>query len=339
MLFFKRLLFSLRGGIPSTSKYEARRAALEKKYAKYNALRQTPSLLRYRELAAQVATPRSQSGLPKKEWKMMKREFAQLRKSAEVTDFFKLQKTSRNFHAITDWDVKFEDSFNAQALDAKKWLSHYYVVGAGLNMDYSPANESHVYTNGANVSIANQSLKIVTKPEHATGLGFSDVLGFVPVERSFTSGIVNTGESFQLKYGKVEAKIRFSSPAKGMYHAMWLGAGKKLPHVNIVRIGEKVEFSAFSEGSAASLRHHVSLWSRKALRQNTYYIVALEWSEQSLVWKVNGATVFTLPNMVDEPMYVAFSSGVMGMPTTSAHGMLEVNWVKVYQRHEQAAEV
>jgi hypothetical protein len=337
--FFSRLLFSVKGGIPATPRYEARRAALEEKYAKYKALEQTPSLLRYRELAVQVATPRSQSGLPKKEWKMMRREFAQLRKSAEVTDFFKLQKTSHNFHAITDWDLKFEDSFKGQSLDAKKWLSHYYVVGKGLDMDYSPANEGHVYTNGANVSVANQSLKIATKREHATGLGFSDVLGFVPMEREFTSGIVNTGESFQVKYGKVEAKIRFTAPFRGIYHAMWLGAGKKLPHVNIVRIGEKVEFSAFSEESAINLRQHVSLWSRRTLRQNTHYIVALEWSEQGLVWKVNGVTMFSSPNVADEPMYVAFSSGVMGAPAISAQATFEVDWVKVYQRHEPAAAV
>lgn len=337
--FFSRLLFSVKGGIPAISKYEARRAALEKTYEKYNALKHTHSLLRYRELAVQVATPRSQSGLPKKEWKMMKREFAQLRKSSEVVDFFKLQKTSHNFHAITDWDLKFEDNFNEQALDTKKWLSHYHVVGAGLNMDYSPANEGHVYTNGTNVSVANQALKIVTKREHATGLGFSDVLGFVPMEREFTSGIVNTGKSYQLKYGKIEAKIRFTAPFKCVYHAIWLGAGKKLPHVNIVRIGEKVEFSAFSEESVENIRRHASLWSRSTLRQNTYYIVTLEWSEQGLVWKVNGVTMFTSPNVSDEPMYLAFSSGVMGAPAISAQATFEVDWVKVYQRHEKPVAV
>ena len=72
------------------------------KYERYNALKQTDNMLFYRELSAQVATPRRQSGLSKKEWKSMKREFNRLRKTEEVAAFFKLQKTSRNFHPITD---------------------------------------------------------------------------------------------------------------------------------------------------------------------------------------------------------------------------------------------
>jgi beta-glucanase (GH16 family) len=335
--FLKRLLFSLKGGIPSTSRYEAKRAALLKKYERYNALKQTDSLHRYRELAAQVATPRSQSGLPKKEWKAMKREFNRLRKSEEVVAFFKLQKTSRNFHPITDWDLKFEDNFNGRSLNVEKWLDHCCVMGAGLNVDYSPANENHVYTNGANVSVSNQMLKIVTKSEHITGLGFCETHGFVPVEREYSSGIVNTGKNYSMEHGRVAAKIRFTQPSKSIYHAVWMGAGKKLPHINIARIGKKLEFSVFSEGlTKDDVLQHVSLWSRRVLRQNAYYIVELEWNAESITWKINGKIMFTAPNIVKEPMYIAFSSGVTGTPVSTTPALFEVDWVKAYQRNESA---
>jgi len=337
---FSRLLFSLKGGIPATSKYEAKRAALLKRYEKYVALRQTERLRRYQELAAQVATPRRQSGLSKQEWRGMKRELKGLRSSDEVLQFFKLQKASRNFRSITDWMLMFEDNFDGSALSSKKWLDHYCVMGAGPNMDYSPADENHVYTNGANVSVSNQTLRIETRRERATGLGFSDALGFVPVERQYTSGIVNTGNSYRMEQGRVEAKIRFKQPSKNIYHAMWLGAGKKLPHVNIMRIGHKLEFSVFSEGLTKEhdAVQHVSLWPRRTLRRNTGYIVALEWNADSIAWKVNGATMFTAPNIVKEPMYIAFSSGVTGKASSRAlPALLEVEWVKAYQRHEPAA--
>lgn len=336
--FFTRLLFSLKGGIPATSKFEARRAALLKRYERYNALKETAALSRYHELAAQVATPRSLSGLPKREWKAMKREFGTLRKSDEVSDFFKLQKASHNFHSITDWDVKFEDCFEGSALDGKKWLDHYYVIGTKDGMDYSPANENHVYTNGANVSVSNQMLKIATKREHTMGLGFSDVVGFVPVEREYSSGIVNTGKSFSMKEGKLEAKIRFMQPSKHIYHAIWLSSGKKLPHVNVLRIGEKLEFSAFAEESSKEYAQHVRLWPRSVLRQNSYYIITLEWSAESMVWKINGVPMFTAPNIVMEPMYIVFSSGVTGVtPSNIGPALFEVDWVKAYQRHEPTA--
>ncbi|MDR2937338.1 MAG: family 16 glycosylhydrolase, partial [Prevotellaceae bacterium] len=311
--------------------------ALLKRYERYTALKDADALLRYRELAAQAASPRRLSGMSKREWKTMKREYKTLRKSAEVKEFFKLQKKEQTFHAITDWDVKFEDNFDCGSLDCKKWLDHYYVVGSKEGMDYSPANENHVYTNGANVSISNQTLKITTKREQIMGLGFSDVVGFLPVERECSSGIVNTGRSFCMKGGKVEAKIRFTQPSKHIYHAIWLSSGKKLPHVNVMRLGEKLEFSAFSESASAELQH-VRLWPRKVLRQNSYYIITLEWNTESMVWKINGVPMFTAPNIVEEPMHIVFSSGATGvLPGSVEPALLEVDWVKAYQRHEQAA--
>jgi len=336
--FLKRLLFSLKGGIPATSKYEAKCAALLERYERYNALKQSGNLLIYKELAAQVATPRRQSGLSKKERKSMKQELKRLRKSEDVAAFFKLQKTSHQFRPITDWDLKFEDSFSGSSLDAKKWLDHHYVAGSGLNTNYSPADENHVYTNGANVSVSDQTLKIATKNELATGFGFSEVHGFVPIERGHTSGIVNTGKSYSMEQGRVEAKIRFTQPSKKIYHAIWLGAGRRLPHLNIMRIGKKVEFSVFAEEQTREqgVQQYVSLWRRGLLRQNTYYIVALEWNAKSIAWKVNGATIFTAPNIVKEPMYIVFSSGVTGALRKATPALFEVDWVKAYQRHELA---
>ncbi|MDR2938007.1 MAG: hypothetical protein LBU92_03605, partial [Prevotellaceae bacterium] len=64
--FITRLLFSLKGGIPATSKVEAKRAALLKRYERYTALKDADALLRYRELAAQAASPRRLSGMSKR---------------------------------------------------------------------------------------------------------------------------------------------------------------------------------------------------------------------------------------------------------------------------------
>ncbi|MDR1023565.1 MAG: hypothetical protein LBL94_09905 [Prevotellaceae bacterium] len=329
--------FHLSGGITNTSKYEARRAALEKKYAKYISLKQTADLLRYQELAVQVATPRRQSGLSKKDWQAMNREFARLRKSADVSDFFKLQRSSDNFHEILRWELAFEDTFVGTALDTAKWTPRPAVIEAASEILYSPSGENHLYTDGANVTVSGHVLKIMVRREQASGIGFHERLGFMPIERKYTSGIVNTARSYLQQYGKIEAKICFSKLEKGMYYSMWLGTGKKLPHVNVLRIGSKIELSAFaerSERSGGEKLQHVETWKRSLLRQNTAYIVAIEWSKDMMIWKINGVTLFSAPNIVNEPMYIAFSSGVTGKPNVSTLAALEVCWVRGYKPHD-----
>jgi hypothetical protein len=332
--FFKRLLFHLSGGITNTSKYEASRAVLEKKYARYLSLKQTNNLLRYQELALQIATPRRQSGLSKKERRAIKQEFAQLRKSAEVVDFFRLQKSSKNFHEITRWELAFEDTFNDEALNKDRWITHPAIVDNAVELLYSSADENHVYTDGDNVAVEDHALKIMLKRKHADGMGFHERVGFVPIERKYTAGIVNTARSYTQQYGKIEAKIRFNKLKRGMYYAMWLGTGKVLPHVNVLRVGSKLEFSAFAEQKDGEKLRYVETWKRNLLRKNTAYIVAIEWNEEVMKWKINGKVLFSAPNIISEPVYIAFSSGATGNPRISTPAVLEVSWVKAYKYRE-----
>ncbi|MDR0414919.1 MAG: family 16 glycosylhydrolase [Prevotellaceae bacterium] len=336
--FFKRLIFHLSGGVTSTSKYEARRAALEEKFVRYVTLKQSPALLRYKELTLQVATPRRQSGLSAKEWKAMKREMARLQKSADVMAFFKLQKRSKRFREFACWQLTFEDIFDGDTLNQAKWVTRKALLNAAVSFLYSPSDENHVYTNGGNVSVADKTLKIVVKREQAGGIGFHEQMGFMPIERKYTSGIVSTACSHAQLYGRVEAKIRFCGREKGIYHSMWLSAGKMLPHVNVLRIGDKIEFSAFAEAGNGEKLQHVEAWKRSLLKQNAAYVVAIEWSRDVVVWKINGVTMFSAPNIVNEPMYIAFSSGVTGKPNIVAPAALEVCWVRCYERRNDAAE-
>ena len=330
--FFKRLRFHLAGGITSTSKYEARRAALEKKHEKYLSLKQTPNLLRYQELAMQLATPRAQSGISKKAWSAMKRELIGLRKSQEVATFFKLQKSSDNFHEITRWELVFEDDFSGQTLDSAKWKPHPALVGAAIKTLYSPSSENHIYTDGSNLTVSNHALKMLVKRERACGIGFGAQLGFAPIAREYTAGIANTAQSHAQLLGKIEAKIQLRNPQKGVYHSFWLGTGKRLPHVNVVRLGDRLEFSVFAAGQkAGEEQRYVETWRRSLLKKNTPYVVALEWSKERMVWTVNGVALFAAPNIVDEPLYIAFSSGVTGKPKLATPATLEICWVKAYR--------
>jgi beta-glucanase (GH16 family) len=333
--FLKRIAFFLSGGIPSTSAYEHKMNTLVEKYRKHEQLKCSEDLRRYRALAVQVATPRRQSGLSKVDFTAMKNEFRTLRKSADVVDFFALQKKTNNFKGLSDWEVTFSDDFEGNALDLHKWITHPSLAGRLPDMVYSPANERHIVTDGKNVSVLNNLLKLTTKREAALGLAFSGELGFIPVERNFTSAVVTSGTHHMQQYGKLEVRLRFTQSSKYVYHSVWLGAGKLLPHINLVRIGSKLEFSAYAEsGGQNEHKDYVEKWSRGLLRQNIYYIFALEWDEKSIAWFVNGVKMGSAPNVSREPMFVSFSSGVLDELNTDAHSALEVDWVKFYKRRE-----
>ncbi|MDR3297664.1 MAG: family 16 glycosylhydrolase [Prevotellaceae bacterium] len=225
---------------------------------------------------------------------------------------------------VAHWELGFEEDF--ASLDKSRWATHPSVVHGAPTMLYSAIAENHVYTDGLNVAVHDGMLAISTKREAAQGLGFSPRVGFAPVERDYTSGTVNSAPSHVQRYGKVEVKFRFSQASKHLYHALWLGSGKQQPHVNMLRVGHKLELSAFANG-----RRQVDTWSRRLLAPNTDYVVSLEWSKRSMTWRINGAKLFSAANIVNEPMHIAFSSGVIGNPTIDEPATLEVAWVKAYK--------
>ncbi len=66
---------------------------------------------------------------------------------------------------------------------------------------------------------------------------------------------------------------------------------------------------------------------------NDFFIYTLEWTRDSLVWKINGIEIARQSsNIPQEPMYLLLAGGV----ETPVSGMttMEVDWVKVYRYKE-----
>ncbi|GHT72678.1 hypothetical protein FACS189456_1850 [Bacteroidia bacterium] len=329
----KHIKFYLLGGLPSASRYEQKRTRIREQHKRYEVLHESDAMKRYRELATQTATPRNQSGLPKKEWKQLKRELTALRKNADVVQFFKLQKGADNFKELTSWEEFFYEDFQEKELDPIKWIVQRPSFDERLpNIQYSLAEENHLFAAEAkNLQLTGHSLQIFTKkePEPAEGVVFSNEFGFVPAQRNFTSGIISTGENCKLLYGKIEAKVKFFSSSKYVFHAIWMAAGGRLPHINILRKGSKLEFSSFAQNKDKT-QQHADLWSAGTLRQNTYYIVQLIWNKDRIEWYINGKKMFSAPNTIHEPMFLTFSSGVLGgNPRSETPSVFEIDWVSI----------
>jgi len=169
----------------------------------------------------------------------------------------------------------------------------------------------------------NSVLKIVTKPQKVKGKVWTTDKGFTSKEFSYSSGMINTGNSFRQKYGIFTAKVRLGDPnAKS---AFWMISDKITPHVDICRTSKgKVWFDFFNLKGNKSTTH---VGSRYA---NDFFIYTLEWASDRLVWKINNTEVFRqTTDIPKEPMYITLAGG-LDSPLNDSTSM-EVDWVRIYQ--------
>jgi beta-glucanase (GH16 family) len=249
-------------------------------------------------------------------------EYEKLKKNEDIIWYFKVR-DSNKFDVLKKKEVTFADDFEGDKLDTKKWLTNYYWGDKLLKDRYSMESDLQAYTEKENFEIRNSLLKIHTKPQRMNGKVWSTSSGFKTKEFTYTSGLVNSGNSFHQKYGIFSAKIKLGNPAARNH--FWMLSDKITPHIDVCRTsGGKVWADYFPDPGTIS---KASVGSRYA---NNFYIYSLEWTKDKLVWKINGEVMFRqTSNIPQVPMYVLLAGGldkpINGMTT------MEVDWVKVYQ--------
>lgn len=324
LLEYKRLKSSL--DIKEYYKFKG-----SKEYANFLNTDGSVRLSRYNELREYVAT----AGFREKKNYLLDRkrfektdmfrdleEFKKLKKNADILWYFKV-KDSNKFDVLKSKDLTFNEDFDGEKLDTKKWLTNYYWGDKLLKDNYSVEGDLQAYTEKDNIEIRNSLLKIHTKPQRVTGKVWSASSGFKTREFNYTSGLINSGNSFRQKYGIFSAKIRLGNPAAR--NNFWMLADKITPHIDICRTsGGKIWADYFANGSRMA---KASVGGRYS---GDFYIYTLEWTKDMLLWKINGEEVFRQTNDVPQvPMYVLLSGGldkpISGMTT------MEVDWVRIYQ--------
>ncbi|MGB8490146.1 MAG: glycoside hydrolase family 16 protein [Bacteroidales bacterium] len=300
-------------------------------YANYLNTEGSARLARYNELREYVATSGFADSknylLDKKRFEKTEmfrdiQEHRKLKKNPEIIWYFKV-KDSDKFDILKSKQLTFNDDFDGDRLDTRKWLTNHYWGDKLLNDRYSVEPELHAYTEKENFEIRNSLLKIHTRPQKITGKVWSPASGFKTKEFSYTTGLVNSGKSFRQKYGIFSAKIKLGNPAAR--NSFWMLADRITPHIDICRTsGGKVWADHFPNPEQIS---KTSIGPKYA---GDFFIYTLEWTQDKLVWKINGTEVFRqTSNVPQEPMYVLLAGGcdkpINGMTT------MEVDWVRVYQ--------
>jgi len=304
-----------------------------KEYANFLNIDGSARLKRYNELKDYLATQefkdRKSYLLDKKRFEKTQefkdlQEYRNLQKNEDIIWYFKV-KDSNKFDELKKYELTFADDFNGDSLDTGKWITNFYWGDKLLKDNYSVENDLHAYT-PANVEQRNSLLKIHTKPEKTTGKMWSTTTGFRTKEFGFTSGIVTTGKSFRQKYGVFSAKIKLGNPAAR--NNFWMLSDRITPHIDICRTSKNKVWTDFVADPGR--------FSKSSIRPkyaNDFFIYTLEWTRDSLVWKINGIEIARQTSDIPrEPMYLLLAGGVE-TPVSSMTTM-EVDWVKVYQCKE-----
>jgi hypothetical protein len=258
----------------------------------------------------------------KDELLQLKHEYKRLTNSKLIKDFFSFKKKyAKLIEEQERWVSKFYEDFSKNGIDSR-WSHKQAISELLINGEpYSPIEDQHIFS-ANNVQSSGGLLKIRTKQEKKQGLAWDKTYGFVPKMFSFTSGILNSSHSFRQMYGKFEAKVRVKH-THGTYHAFWLGSDYQKPHLNIFKFeGKNLLISAYAKDSKIERKLRYKL-------KDDFYIHSLLWSSNKLIWLINGRKVFETSNIINEPMYIAFSSGVYDKKAEPT--AMYVDWVRCFR--------
>jgi hypothetical protein len=307
------------------------RFVVSKEYANYLNTHDSKRLERYSELKEYVTSSQFRERkaylLDKKRFEKTEmfrqvQEYDILKKNGDIIWYFKV-KDSNKFDILKQRELTFSDEFTGDRLDTSKWFTNYYWGEKLLKDRYSVESDLQAYTEKDNFELRNSILKINTRPQRVSGKVWTADKGFTVKEFGYTSGIINSGNTFRQKYGIFSAKIKLGNPEARS--AFWMLADSITPHIDICRTSKgKVWVDLFINKS-----NHIktSIGSRYA---NDFYIFTLEWTPHSLTWMINNTEIFIqTTDIPQEPMYVLLAGG-LDKPINGMTSM-EIDWVRVYQ--------
>ena len=304
-----------------------------KELANYNQIHGSQKLARLEELKDYLASEEfknrkayllDKKRFEKSEMYVQEHEFEQLKKSPDIVWYLKV-KDSDKFTILRKRELTFSDEFEGDKLDTKKWLTNHYWADKLFKDHYSQETDLHCYTDKDNTEVRSSLLQISTRPQKADGKVWNLLLGgFRLKEFLYTSGLVNTSQSFRQQYGTFKAKIKLST-AGDPSHAFRLLGEKITPHLDICRTGKgKVWADLFNTTDSGVKTSIGSKYSKQ------FFIYSLEWTQNKIVWKINDEVFFTqTSNLPNEPMYLVFTGG-LEKPIQGTSSM-EVDWVRVYK--------
>jgi len=283
------------------------------------------------EFKAQVAYLEDTHKWEKTEEYAKEVRFAELKKSPELVNYLKYN-SSNAFDFFKKWNLVFEDHFKSGKLDPANWMTQTHTASQTLGRNFSQVGDLHAFTEGRNVSVEFNTMKIEVRKEKTRGMQWQIPFGFVEQEFDYSSGIVSTAGVEWWKHGILEAKVKYE-PSHHLVDAIYLLGEETSPQINLVEMGVKNRMGMLTKTPDGI---HAECESISGLKAGEFYIFRLEWNSHSLVWKINGREIFTLAHNVPAlKMHLNMASIVVSEPTDLPH-RFEIDWVRFYQHKHKA---
>lgn len=234
------------------------------------------------------------------------------------------------------YSLVWSDEFNSGVSpDDAKWT---YDIGTGSNGWGN--NESQFYTNRpTNVSIDNGVLRIRAQRESFSG-------------SNFTSARIKTQNRFSFTYGKVEVRAKLPT-GRGTWPAIWM-LGNNITSVGWPACGE-IDIMEHVGNGQDVIHHSLHTPSSFGATQNTFkstipnvssqfQVYEVEWTEESIVFSVNGQVKYTYKPTnrtaatwpFDAPQFIILNVAMGGtfggaIDPSFQGSTMEVDYVRVYQ--------
>lgn len=263
------------------------------------------------------------------------KEFSELKKHKDIVWYLQKEE-EKPFEELKKWTLTFEDDFDQAHLDSSKWMTGYYWGKALMNDHYSLEGEKQLFRD-KNVELRDSCLRITTQKEAVKGKVWNPTWGFREKSFDYTSGLVSSGQSFRQQYGYFEAKVRFNK-AFPVMNAFWMVGERITPHIDVFKSmypgGRLLEAGLITNVPEKGLSPFAGRITGAHFTKD-FFIYSLDWTKESLIWKINGVEVFRVTqNIPQQPMYMTFCTTLPEEPDERMlPAVMEISWVRCYQRN------
>ncbi len=231
----------------------------------------------------------------------------------------------------------FDDEFDGDALDATKWEKVPVMTSGAPNWRQYTSHREDL------VAVSNGCLVL-------TGVLNDRSDGDT---RKFLCGQIQSSGKFSFKYGKVEIRAKFEDQS-GAWPAMWMMPQDSVhggwPYSGEIDITERLNSDAFVHQTAHFGKNDRDSTSttQAAIDTGAFNVYGLEWTEDKIVWTVNGAVTHSYANdgggsltwPFDADFYFILSQQLEGSwvgqvsDTSTLPVRMFVDYVRVWQRDE-----
>jgi len=242
---------------------------------------------------------------------------------------------------VDEFDLVFNDEFNALELDATKWNT-----AMAWGTDLVINDEQQFYVDAQSnpnsefnpFSFDGESLIISADATPDSMIG-------VVNEQNFVSGALTTLGKYDLSYGYIEARIDVPEGV-GLWPSLWMLG------TEFVDLKPQLYIMEFNGGNRDSFFHNYNYTDQEGnLRSPSqhevvvngasegFHTIGLRWSEGELIYYINGFPTFQVngENVPSQAMYLIMNLAVGGIwvdepdATTGLPASVKVDYIRAYQ--------